>query len=230
MRAWLAAAWHVVRYAFGPARHADRLVSWWPVFASLSAAAAAWVLARVTDLELPWLFAGVLLIAVALVLRAAVHFYREAHPAFPPHMVSFENPHVFERPDASEPRVLLVGVSFTNRGESPVRLTFSLLWQREVQGQVMGPYECRRITRGLGSLDVLSGPLDLDPKKGRELLAAFDVSGAVVLHTDEHGDAVLRDGALYIEIEDYVSGATERYPLEVRPLFAPLRANVQASD
>jgi hypothetical protein len=180
------------------------------------------------------IIAGTLLTAIVLILfhlaRApfrqrddarveAIGLYREAHPEFPQHALSVEPMWYADLPDkfdaSRETRVLFLPIEYTNRDPTRrVSLDFDLLWHRDVQGQVMGPYVVSHY-RGRNIPDVLSTPLAVEPQTHIKGDLSFDASGASWVFEFGELTEVSVNGwfRVYLRVTDHVTGAALEFPV-----------------
>jgi hypothetical protein len=212
------AIWAVLRYALGPAaRHTERFLAWWPLFASVAAVITPGV-GFVTGLATPWLVAIGLGILLLLFLRASIHFYREANPEFPQHALKIDPPWYGDVPDRAgageEERVLFLPIMFTNR--EPTRrlsLQFELLWTRGPREPVLGPYRIRPFNRRTIESSLVS-PLAVAPETTVEGDLQFHADDKSILEFGDLLDVRVKyPYALFLRVTDHVTGATIERPV-----------------
>jgi hypothetical protein len=170
------------------------------------------VLNAVFELGSPWgyvVFVSFVLVGYAAFLAVVERVCR----AFPDHDVEVGRPWYGDFPDAFNPgrevRLIFLHVRYTNRERTErANLQIDLLWRREVQGQVMGPYKVSHYSR-VSLSDVLEMPLHVDPQRTQPGHLAFEPHEDWVFDYGPLTEVWIHDHhRVSLRITDHVSGTT----------------------
>jgi hypothetical protein len=213
----------VLRYALGPAaRQTERALGWWPVLAWLIPVIGTGAATVLTDIPKSWMLTMTLAIMVGLMSRAAVHFYNEAHPAFPAHRLEIGSLHHLELTGTAWEnvgrRALLLAITYTNRERNQrASLGFELVWEflpfKQLGGELRSEWNFQYLNYKLFS-KALQLPLAVDPQTTVDGELTFYTDPSAALELGPHGRVTIKPKyALYLQIIDHVTGARTEYAL-----------------
>lgn len=208
MRQRFAPVWSVLRHALSPAfRGAGGVVRTAVAVTTVIGLPIAGALA---GLPVPWVVAAVGAGLAMLILRSAVHFYREAHPQFPRHDLRVKPLWHADLPNlvrGEETRVVFLPVEIVNREPNRrIILRFDVLWHRDDD-------RWRELSHFHGrSIEVtLPSPVKIAPQDHTEGVVAFDDPAFSWLfeYPGELMDVAVKDRyAVRLRVTDEVTGST----------------------